>query len=397
MELDLALVGGGLANSLIAYRLAAAKPEIRVALVERESSLGGEHTWSFHESDLTPEQHAWLAPFVEHRWPRYEVRFPQFRREIGNAYLSFTSSRLHEVIMDVLKDRVMLDADVESVSPRDVILRDGRRIHATAVIDGRGDPRSPHLVLRYQKFLGQVLVLKEPHGMEGPILMDATVAQQEGYRFLYTLPRSKRVVLVEDTRYSDAPALSREALRNEIRRYAEKRGWQVTRVEREEEGILPIVLSGDIQAFWEDSEPGVPRSGLRAALFHATTGYSLPDAVRLADDLAARLPCSASDLYGHIRRRSIETWNNQGFFRMLNRMLFLAGAPEERFRVLERFYRLPAPLIQRFYAARLTRRDQMRLLLGAPPVPIGGAIRALFASGADRTSAGAAASPGGHS
>jgi lycopene beta-cyclase len=45
--------------------------------------------------------------------------------------------------------------------------------------------------------------------------------------------------------------------------------------------------------------------------------------------------------------------------------------------VLERFYRLSPPLIQRFYAARLTWRDQARILIGKPPVPIPAAMKCI--------------------
>jgi lycopene beta-cyclase len=152
-------------------------------------------------------------------------------------------------------------------------------------------------------------------------------------------------------------------------------------VHGEEEGVLPIVLAGDIDAFWRDGSAGVARSGLRAALFHPTTGYSLPEAVRLADTLAAAGSLEQSDLLDMVRRRSLWLWRRGKFFRLLNRMLFLAGKPQQRFRVLERFYRLPESLIGRFYAGRLTWRDRVRLLCGAPPVPIGGALRAMLASG----------------
>jgi lycopene beta-cyclase len=59
-------------------------------------------------------------------------------------------------------------------------------------------------------------------------------------------------------------------------------------------------------------------------------------------------------------------------------MLFRAGSPSQRFRVLERFYGLPEPSIRRFYAGRLAASDKMRLLAGKPPVPILGAMRALM-------------------
>ena len=58
-------------------------------------------------------------------------------------------------------------------------------------------------------------------------------------------------------------------------------------------------------------------------------------------------------------------------------MLFKAAAPDQRYRVLERFYRLPAPLMRRFYASELTRLDKLRILTGKPPVPIHRALRCL--------------------
>ena len=59
-------------------------------------------------------------------------------------------------------------------------------------------------------------------------------------------------------------------------------------------------------------------------------------------------------------------------------MLFRAADPPQRYRVLERFYRLPAPLIARFYAGRSTMVDRARVLTGKPPVAIGRAIRAMM-------------------
>lgn len=392
MQIDLALVGGGLANSLIAYRLTTQRPDLRLLLIEQGASLGGNHTWSCHATDLTAKQHRWLGPLVSYSWHAYQVRFPRFARRIDSGYLSLTSDRLHQVVSDVLGRRALLNTAVASVGPQAVVLQGGQRLQARAVVDGRGDPRSEHFVLRYQKFLGQVVICEKRHGLEEPVLMDATVPQCEGYRFVYTLPYSEKLLLIEDTRYSDSPALDRSELRREIRQYANQQRWEVARVVHEEEGILPIVLAGDIRAFWDATTPGVARSGLRAALFHPTTGYSLPEAVNLADELGDLRRDDGWALYQRIRHRSIKTWQRQRFYRMLNRMLFLAGEPHLRYRVLERFYQLPAPLINRFYAGRSTWSDRLRLLVGAPPVPLGAAFRAVFTSSASAKVRGRAAS-----
>ena len=72
-------------------------------------------------------------------------------------------------------------------------------------------------------------------------------------------------------------------------------GWKIDRVLREEDGVLPITLGGDIDAFWDEA-PGIPRSGLKAALFHPVTGYSLPQAVQ-----AGRRTGDAAGLVGPTR------------------------------------------------------------------------------------------------
>jgi lycopene beta-cyclase len=374
---DLVLVGGGLANCLIAYRLAGERPELVVVVLERGTTLGGRHTWSFHEHDLTGAQWSWVRPLVEHSWSRHEVRFPGGSRMLGSGYHTVSSRHLGPIVMSVMGDRVRLGTDVQEVTPHQVVLADGTAIRAPAVIDGRGDPRSPHLDIAFQKFLGTFVTIENDHGLEAPILMDATVEQRDGYRFVYTLPLSERSLLIEDTMYSDAPSLDRETIRRGLMGYAERHGWQGATVIDEEEGVLPIVLSGDIERFWGDGPAGVPRSGMRAALFHPTTGYSLPEAVRMADDLARAGTFASEALFAWTRRRSHELWRRSSYFRLLNRMLFRAADPDRRYRVLERFYGLPEPLIRRFYAGRLAWSDKIRLVTGSPPVPIGRALRCL--------------------
>ena len=379
LDADLILVGGGLANGLIAWRLQQLRPDMRVLLLESSKSLGGNHTWSFHDADLLPAEQAWVAPLVAHRWDGYTVSFPALDRELAGGYASVTSSRFDTVLQAALAGQVRVSTLVAAVSERTVTLTDGRVLRAAAVIDGRGLRPNSHLRLGCQKFLGQELRLTQPHGLTKPVLMDATVRQQDGYRFIYLLPFSLDTLLVEDTCYADGDHVDADRLRANIASYVKSRGWTVAEILREERGALPITLAGDVQAFWR-SAGGIPRSGLAAGLFHATTGYSLPSAVRLADRIASLPDLVSAPLFETVRAHAVAEWRSQGFFRLLNRMLFQAARPDERWRVMQRFYGLPAPLIGRFYAARLSWWDKLRILAGKPPVPVGAAWRASWAT-----------------
>ncbi|MDZ5458615.1 lycopene beta-cyclase CrtY [Azohydromonas lata] len=383
LDADVILVGGGLANGLIAWRMWQARPDVHVLLLEAGATLGGNHTWSFHPTDLSAAQRAWIAPLVAHRWDAHEVVFPQCRRVLRGGYASLTSDRFHAQLSAALGNRVRYGVPVASLTPTQVRLADGGVLRAGAVIDGRGLRRSPALSLGHQKFLGQELELREPHGLAHPLLMDAGVDQHDGYRFVYVLPFTATTLLVEDTYYADATTLDVPVLRARIARYVQRHGWQVRRVLREEQGVLPIVLSGDVQAFWREAA-GVPCSGLAAGLFHPTTGYSLPDAVALAELLAVQSDLSAAALFQAVRRHAQERWRARGFFRLLNRMLFRSAQPHQRWKVMQRFYGLPESLIARFYAAQLHPLDKLRIVAGKPPVPLGAALRAAL----DRPSSG---------
>mgnify|MGYP001270240259 CR=1 FL=1 len=205
--IDLALVGGGLANGLIAYRLAVIRPEIKLIVFEREAAPGGNHTWSFHATDVTPAQHQWLEPLIVAQWQGYDVRFPGRTRRLDTTYCSISSALFAQHIGARLADRLRKGVEVSAFDAGSVTLASGERVPAQAVIDGRGDPSGLRLTLGYQKFVGLELRLAAPHGLVRPILMDATVPQVDGFRFLYTLPFAPDRLLIEDTRYSDTPLI----------------------------------------------------------------------------------------------------------------------------------------------------------------------------------------------
>lgn len=375
MPYDLILVGGGLANGLIAWRLQQLRPQWRVLCLEQGPVLGGNHTWSFHDADLTAEQLRWLAPLLEQRWPAYHVHFPAFSRRMEGGYASITSERFAQVITPALGPSLRTDCAVAEVGASHVTLASGETLHAAVVIDGRGMQHSPHRVLGQQAFLGQVVRLTAPHGLVAPILMDARVPQGEGYRFVYVLPFTADTLLVEDTHYVDSQAPAAQQLRQHIECYLQQRGWHVAECLREEQGVLPITLADDFPAWWNEQH-GPLAVGLRSGLFHCTTGYSLPDAVRLADWLSTQALEDTASLKPALGAYLHRRWREQGFYRLLNRMLFLAGRPNRRWQVMQRFYRLPEGLIARFYAGQSTLRDRLRILCGKPPVPVGEAMKA---------------------
>ena len=382
---DIAIIGGGLAGGLIALALDVLRPEIRVRLIESGAALGGNHRWSWFGTDLSREGHALMDALPHVSWnDGYDVRFPAHRRHLRTPYRSLASADFDAALRQLLRgDAVMTGAQVASLDADGVTLTDGTRIAAGAVIDCRGAPDLSQLTGGWQVFLGRHLRTAKPHGVTRPLIMDATVAQHDAYRFVYVLPLSPDELFVEDTYYADDPSLDQAALSARIDAYVSSHGWAGAKTLAQETGVLPVITGGDFAAFAAANHmPSVARGGVRAGLAHPLTSYTLPFAVDTALAIARRDDLSGPAIAGFMESRAEEHWRATGFYRTLGAMLFGAAEPARRYRIFERFYRLPEGLIERFYAARSTIFDRARVLMGKPPVKLGRAISALRDRGA---------------
>lgn len=376
-NLPVVIVGGGLAGALAALRLAQRRPDLPLLLIEGEASFGGNHTWSFFDSDVPDAAWDLVAALQPVRWPRHRVHFTGREREFAAAYNSVGAEALDALVKARLQaGQYRLNAPVTRLEPKQVELATGEVIAARAVIDARGpDGPMPGLELGWQKFVGIEFAAAAPEP-DCATVMDARLPQLDGYRFVYVLPLAADRVLVEDTYYSNGPELDAAAVAQRVRALAAARGLAGAEL-RQEQGVLPILIGGDPDQFWPADDP-VPRLGLKGGFFHATTGYSFGLALQLAEELS-RLPgpLDAAQLARWSRGRFRRHWRETRFFRVLNRMLFHAAAPDRRDRIFAHFYRLPQERIARFYAGKPTFSDMARILSGKPPVPVGAAIRAL--------------------
>ncbi|KQM21340.1 lycopene beta-cyclase CrtY [Novosphingobium sp. Leaf2] len=378
---DLAILGGGLAGGLVALALAAHRPELDVRIFEQGARLGGHHVWSFFASDLPAGGPELVEPLIAHRWEGYDVRFPGLSRSLPTPYSSANGARLDAAVRAALPaDRIVSGITVASADAEGVTLADGTRHRARAVLDTRGAYGLPCLSGGWQKFVGQTLRTATPHGLTQPVVMDATVEQLDGYRFVYCLPFSATDVFVEDTYYSDTPELDVAALRTRIADYAAGAGWSIDEITYEETGVLPVIADGDFAAFWK-AGGDLPRAGVRAGLMHPMTSYSIPDAVEFAMHLTTLDTLRGDALSRTSHDWAERHWRQGRFYRMLSKMLFGASEGPDRWRMLARFYALPAGLIERFYAGHSTALDMARVLAGKPPVPISAALASLAGRG----------------
>jgi len=362
---DYLLIGGGLQNALIALAVLGRNPNARIALVEQGATVGGNHLWCFHAFDLTEAGEALVDPIVVRRWAGYSVRFPSFGRRLEAPYAAVSSERVAQHVREVFERHpqceLLVGRSAVRVEANRVTLKDGRELLGRVVIDARGpEAHSNEHVVGYQKFVGIELELEEPTTLTEPIVMDATVRQEDGFRFVYVLPLGPKRVLVEDTYFSDGPELNLGLMRLRALSYAHELGLSVERIAREESAALPLPAGA------APPRAGSPfLAGYAGGWFHPTTGYSFPVAARLALHVASTTPESLFDEGFQVLAREHARQLRYAF--LLNRLLFQAVSEEARRNVLERFYKLPEPTIARFYALSTTAFDRARILCGRPP------------------------------
>src|SRR5690606_6170353 len=160
----------------------------------------------------------------------------------------------------------------------------------------------------------------------------------------------------------------RAAVRARALGHARARGLGPAEVVREEHGVLPMPWRGG--PLPRPAAGEVLRAGVQGGWFHPATGYSFPVAVRLAALIGRLGPerlARGGAVAGELAALAARVRRQAALCRQLNRMLFRWCAPERRWEVLARFYRLPEPTIRRFYALELAPADWARILVGRPP------------------------------
>lgn len=360
-DYDYILVGGGLQNGLIALALANHRPQVRVCILEATERFGGNHTWSFHTADIPAGTETFIEPLIVASWPAYEVRFAGFTRVVPSRYATITAAQFDAVVRQCGAARgwdLRLKTRVAFVASKGVTLESSEVLTARCVIDSRGPSGASGC--GFQKFLGLEVELSSPWSDHLPVVIDATIPQDDGFHFMYILPLAPTRVLVEDTYFSDGPELDHKSALARVEAYLTRRAVE-WRVLREESGVLPMP--------WQpQSTPaanGPLVGGYAGGWFHPATGYSFPIALRLARAVASVCPEAA---YRAAMALAHRLYPRLCFARLLNWLLFKFVPPDGRRQVFSRLYRtLPPAVLARFYALEFTPADAARILLGHPP------------------------------
>ena len=354
------IAGGGLSGSLAALALARHRPEVPLLIVEEQERFGGSRFRSVFGRPLGEEGRALMLPILDHLWPGYFTAFPGESRKLKSAFGGFEAEAVHREMMAVLKpDQYRLCTRVVAVREDSLVLDGGETIKAEGAIDARGASNLSMLDLLFETRVERVVRLKSPHGLDRPVLIDATDDQSAGFSFMRCFPLGEKRLLVAKALVSERSQPS-DAADARLDHYFRLRGWKPAEVEAQMPVVRPLPIGGDFDAFWRIGGARVAKLGLRGGFIHPATGAGVADAVRNALLLAAQTDFSGAALHDLFEQEAKRLWKRRQPLRDFNGAL-KAAAPAERRALVQSLYSQDPNMIAHFHTERLDLIERLRL------------------------------------
>ncbi|MBT0568058.1 lycopene cyclase family protein [Williamsia sp. CHRR-6] len=351
---ELVVIGAGPAGRGLAHRAIVAG--VDTVLVDRRP----DRPWDDTYAAWTDELPSWVPDTVTATAvPAVAVYAPD-EVQIPRGYTVLDSPGLQTHL--AIPESAVVTGDVAEVSDNRVELRDGRVLFGATVIDARGSRNTPG---PEQTAFGVFVTPERAAAVLGAhqaVLMDWRPHYRSGgpsdtgpASFLYVVPITSELVLMEETCLAAHPAVKLGVLRERLRSRLSRHGLNVDdAIEQRAVEQVDFTLTGGGPRPWRHTPMTFGAAG---ALMHPATGYSVAtslscadpvvDAIARGDDPAAALWPQSARAVHRLRRRGLNA--------------ALALDADETVAFFGAFFRLP-PHAQRAY---LSDRSDLRGVMSA--------------------------------
>ncbi len=354
------IAGGGLAGSLAALAMARLRPDVPLLIVEERDRFGGDCFHHLFTDELDREAQTLLAAIPGHRWPGFYLAFPGLARNLKGTIGGFAPEALHETMVATLRpDQYRLGTRIVAVREDALVLDGGETIKAEGALDARGASNLSMLELLYETRVERQVRTAEPHRLDRPVLVDATIEQNLGFAFIQAFPLGEDRLRIAKLLVSER-AQPDEAADARLDHYLTMRGWRTAEVEATCGLARPLPIGGDFSAFWRIGGARVAKLGLRGGFFDPATGRTLVDAARTALLLAEQKAFGGAALHDFFEDPARQLWKKRELQRSINAAI-AATAPEARRMTAERLYRLEPGTVVRLRSDKLGMIDRHRI------------------------------------
>ncbi|WP_019853763.1 lycopene cyclase family protein [Actinopolyspora mortivallis] len=284
---DVLVVGAGPAGRSLGA--ACADLGLRVTLVDPAPEREWPHTYALWREELPPPFDDTVVAASTDRMTAVGTRAHPLEGEYCVVDNTALRGSLHR---DSVREVAGIVRAVEDAGARPtVLLRDGRKLSATVLVDASGGNRvlcggRPARTASEQTAVGVVLDAESAApllGGAGGIFMDWTRPPHvpQGWpTFLYAVPLPGRRVLVEETALARRPGLPLGVLRERLRNRLASRGLE--HCPRLAEERVRFTLDDPVPELSRTVPFGIVPFGAAAGLIHPATGFSVGAVLRLA-------------------------------------------------------------------------------------------------------------------
>ncbi|CAN5740346.1 lycopene cyclase family protein [soil metagenome] len=373
-EYEYVIVGAGCAGlSLCCYLLEQGVTE-PILILDAKGEFTDDRTWCFWDVETTPFSH-----LAAKRWSSWTVHADGAtveHKSKDHPYQCLTAADFYDNALDRIARpgnvTLHLNEAVRSYKEHDYetfVLTEKGSYTAGHVFDGRGmPPDSPtfqqarrQAIWVPQKFLGLRIRSRKPVFDPAQCkLMDFSVSQQRGLRFVYVLPLSEREALIENVYLSEAD-ISTDGHRSELENYifdAYDLSPEDYVVDDEERGYIPMTD----YAFPRRLGERAYSIGMLGGESRPSTGYTFLRIQRYCRALAENI------VAGREPPRRLDPAR----YKLLDKVFlrFMNEHPEKCPAVYRQMFTgLPPDTLVRFLTEKSTLSDDLRLVLAMPKMP----------------------------
>ena len=343
----------------------------KILIIEPDAKNVNDRTWCFWE-----ERNGNWDSIVKHTWENAFFLNDQFKVNCldNNLYKMIEGERFYEFFKQKIKN-----LDVLWVNEK--LVEFSERYDGVDVITNSNHYQGEYLFnsvyslnsllghkkhpLLQQHFVGWFIKTNQPiFDPNQSFFMDFTVEQKANTRFMYVLPTTTNLALIEYTLFSPE-LLDLEDYEDEIKKYISNLGIDSYEVVAKEKGNIPMTS----YPFWKKNTKRILHIGTAGGWTKPSTGFTFKRTDLFTNRLIDEIKSQSIDF------RNFKKGNRYDFYDdLLVKVLFEENHLGKS--IFSSMFKLQNPeLILKFLDERTTLLEDFRIILSCPKMPF---VRALF-------------------